>query len=407
MADMREITLTESREQRVEMTVQQANECIRIGERLSRQFTPGSENESDYLPSPISLSRSTDRSWTLKVNNAIGLFSVDDFQVTISPKIPSSHFNLIAAESDRIPTISDPDIGTSSNSQFWDLVPRWFVLAAKDVFRNDLRKGYESFADDLSYPRGKIVPYKTAGLLLRGRALASCEFEELTYDWAPNRVIKAAAALVAGANGMDRTVRKEAMRLLMALDTVGTIRASDLWFEPDLRDLRYSRAVHLARLVLENSDSAIESGYSPGSAFLFSTPLLVESGIRSIIGRAMPEPVVVSRSGSPRSTIPLNPDLIFSNLTGPIAVGDVKYKLRKSNWIRSDLYQVVAHAEGFGVDDALLVDFDESGIAPRIGQERIGEVSIVTVSWPCAVDPESALLMFSDVVASHASSWKN
>jgi 5-methylcytosine-specific restriction endonuclease McrBC regulatory subunit McrC len=79
---------------------------------------------------------------------------------------------------------------------------------------------------------------------------------------------------------------------------------------------------------------------------------MVELGLRRTLDRRLSPQWPVKKVGltlSP-SHLTLNPDLVFDDGR---QVGDVRYKLSKGEWRRTDLYQVVAFATGFRSNAAL------------------------------------------------------
>ena len=74
----------------------------------------------------------------------------------------------------------------------------------------------------------------------------------------------------------------------------------------------------------------------------------------------------------------LNPDIVVDD---GMAVADVKYKLAGNEWRRSDLYQVVTFATGYGTPFAAIVDF-KTRDTPPLPSVPVGDVSLVELSWP-------------------------
>jgi hypothetical protein len=93
----------------------------------------------------------------------------------------------------------------------------------------------------------------------------------------------------------------------------------------------------------------------------------------------------------------LNPDLVFDDGS---EVGDVKYKVNQPSWRRSDLYEVVAFATGFGAARAAIVGFGPSGSAepPSLA---VGAVAVRHFSWPSdpTVPPAEAAGVLCDALA--------
>lgn len=109
-------------------------------------------------------------------------------------------------------------------------------------------------------------------------------------------------------------------------------------------------AIALGRNLLRWTGRSLAEGGAAAWTFLIRTPEMVEAGVRSVLAERL-GPGTVRKEGRQLvgSTLTFNPDLVFG---GPaVAVGDVKYKLAGGDWDRSDLYQVVAFATAFRVDE--------------------------------------------------------
>jgi hypothetical protein len=73
------------------------------------------------------------------------------------------------------------------------------------------------------------------------------------------------------------------------------------------------------------------------------------------------------------------------------AVADVKYKLSRGEWDRSDLFQVIAFAEAFRARDGAVFRFRSPGtrtMSPLV----VGEKRIAELTWPAdeRIDPAEA-----------------
>jgi len=133
-------------------------------------------------------------------------------------------------------------------------------------------------------------------------------------------------------------------------------------------------------------------------SFLFRTPELVEEGVRNLllVGLEGTHQVVKRGLQLGQSGVSLTPDLVFD---GGVATGDVKYKLYKSDWFMSDLYQAVAFATAFRARSACVVGFQTASSA-RPPSVPVGEVVVTPISWKATNGipaQESAATLVHDV----------
>ena len=84
-----------------------------------------------------------------------------------------------------------------------------------------------------------------------------------------------------------------------------------------------------------------------------------------------------------------SPDLVVEvdhpTPLGPLATGDVKYRMRKEDWPRSVLLQAMGFAQVFDVRRAFFVDF-ANDVRHQTRSEVVSEVSYHHVTWPSGED---------------------
>jgi 5-methylcytosine-specific restriction endonuclease McrBC regulatory subunit McrC len=144
----------------------------------------------------------------------------------------------------------------------------------------------------------------------------------------------------------------------------------------------YLDAWRLAKQVLTSVGRAAQSGQVEGWSFVFSTPDLVEQGIRSILRTELG--VSTDRRTYGEGEARFNPDLVFGD---ELAVGDVKYKVSNDadwkSW-RGDLYQSLAFATAAKVKHSVIVRFSEEPLL--VDKVRAGENEVAQLVWPVGTD---------------------
>jgi len=162
----------------------------------------------------------------------------------------------------------------------------------------------------------------------------------------------------------------------------------------------YRDAYILAQHVIRSSGRYLSHGTEASWAFLIRTPEMVEKGLLAVLG-ARCEGWKIDKKGIQLGTtsMTLNPDIVVD---GGYAVADVKYKLAGEDWNRSDLYQAVAFAAGYGTSHAAIVDFREAG-RPSLPTVPFGDTEVVQLSWPAdgALDADQA----ASSLANSFSTW--
>lgn len=381
---MRVERLVESSPSVLDLSPTEADGLLAAGKRLASpaRWWGQSDSDDDSERSVVACEPFGPGRWKVRVANAVGVVRVGDLQLVVEPKIPLSHLLYLFERSGAFPRLDSTDADLTSAATLWPLVAGWYVSALEHLLRWGLSNGYRESTGELAAARGHINPTSTTLLLLKGRAFVDCRFEDYDLDMPMNRVLRAAAGIVAASDTLDPALRRRARRAVDHMEGVTSLRPSDLAQAPDRQTSRYTPALDLARHVLQGTGRGLESGPEHGFAFLIRTPEMIETALRQIVSEALAEQVEVSKKtvllkGSAHS---LTPDLRF----GSHAVGDVKYKLWPGDWPRADLYQLVAFATGFSVAEALRVGF--ASVPHSSALVSVGSISLRTCDWIAADD---------------------
>ena len=114
-------------------------------------------------------------------------------------------------------------LGSLSTVQ--DLLGKVLAGGVNHLFRRGIDRGYVERREDLAGIRGKLAVSETAKRALRVRSRAACDFEELSVDILPNRILRTALhGLLNRRIGLDHTVRSEVRSAYRRLDGVSHTR---------------------------------------------------------------------------------------------------------------------------------------------------------------------------------------
>jgi 5-methylcytosine-specific restriction endonuclease McrBC regulatory subunit McrC len=218
-------------------------------------------------------------------------------------------------------------------------------------------------------------------------------YEDFTYNTPLNRLIRTAAHAVVASPLLPQPIRARAMRVAARVEEADDLRPGDLRVKVDRRTAHYREPVLLAITIIQSLGRTPLAGGHIGWTFLIRTPETVENALRLFLAEALPAASVdKTRLQLPGTSLTLNPDLVFS---APPAVGDVKYKLSPGEWVRTDLYQLVAFATGFRVSHALLVRFRGAAVS-ACRDLTVGDVHVSERTWPAdpLIPPATAALQF-------------
>jgi 5-methylcytosine-specific restriction endonuclease McrBC regulatory subunit McrC len=140
--------------------------------------------------------------------------------------------------------------------------------------------------------------------------------------------------------------------------------------------------VALARVVLANESfehSATLSASVPRSWFL-NLESLFETACRNVLFDTLRGTYTVSRGSEHGkrifpdlgSSFSANPDLVLSEGTSMVAIGDVKYKTWGGNAAADDIYQLLAHTTAFNCKRAFLVYPSDRFVSQHLGRTTSG-----------------------------------
>jgi hypothetical protein len=344
--------------------------------------------------------RPEDKGWRIMVDRAVGVIGIDDLQINILPKIGSAQFSHIAALAIHPPAtrlgreIWQLDAGMHFISAVWGS-----LLAALEVtLQAGLHCDYQEKFEESPFLRGRLDIRGTAVNLARGRLSFPSTFEELSPDNPINRIFRAAAEYVERSSAIlisgkskevDRRYRDLSLRArdcVHGLSVAGDLRSDDIDVDISRLAAHQVAAFNLSCQVLQGVGRSLKLGNSKVSCFLQPTDGLIEDGIRSLLHERLGIGVSVTKKGRTAARLRFNPDLVVEvdhgSKLGPIATGDVKYRIRKNDWPREILLQAMGFAQVFTADQAFFIDFSIGDKKYQTQTEVIHEVTYHHVTWP-------------------------
>ena len=138
-----------------------------------------------------------------------------------------------------------------------DLLGKVLAGGVNHLFRRGIDRGYVERREDLAGVRGKLAVSETAKRALRVQGRAACDFEELSVDVLPNRILRTALhGLLDRRIGLDPAVRSEVRSAYRRLDGVSRTRLKRNTFsQVQLGGNRrlYQFLLSVCRLLYENT----------------------------------------------------------------------------------------------------------------------------------------------------------
>jgi 5-methylcytosine-specific restriction enzyme subunit McrC len=400
--EFRRETLREAAWAEVDLTLEQQAQLQAIGRRLAKGTDrygnpiPGSEASLIKVERAIGQQRAR-----VRVLDAVGVIAISGLQLLIEPKIPQAHLLYLAERSGVLPAMATQRAAIKEDQHLVGLVAHWFVASLERLLEEGLSRDYRVERGPQRTVRGRIDPLQTAQMFYRGELGVHCEHEEFDFDTPLNRLLLAAARIVACADPLDPVLRRRAARATRHLYDVGTFRSSDMTATVDRTTAHYGDGITLAKEIIRSSGRALGVGASIGWTFLFRTAAPIESGLRMILKEVLADQMHVAKRAFPLgdSGKTVTPDLVFGDAE---AIGDVKYKLCSGDWTRPNLYEVVAFAAAAQVPEAVLVSFLAPG-SPPPQSLTFGRISVKGISWPA--DPNLSPAQAAELFSAAARRW--
>ena len=285
-----------------------------------------------------------------------------------------------------------------------EIVIRLFTARSLAAARRGLPRHYLEAAADLKLLRGRLdATRQMTHLAVRSDVLA-CRFDELSENTPLNRVLKAAAAKLAGVTRSAASSRRLAeirARFEFVADPPDPLRET---VRLDRTNRSFHELYRLALLLLKEEWQSTAAGRTRGFALLFAMNDLFEEFVGRSVRRAVaPWRVHLQHrrhhaiDADDRALFALRPDVVVETPNGPLVL-DTKWKRldhREATLAvhQSDLYQMLAYAHAYDASRLVLVypwhaALGTPGVirAWRIrGTDRTLEVATIDVGQPSEV----------------------
>ncbi len=267
--------------------------------------------------------------------------------------------------------IKFPNYQTSlgdQKSDFFEVLIYLFSKYTRELLSNSIYQQYEEIRRELSFIKGRLdtVEYVNQNISKGRWHKLSCTYDAFVFDNKFNRIIKFVTTLLFRATTSSEN-KKYLREILFILDEVSNERASaeecaNIAFNPMFGQFETVR--DYCYLFLSNSISFDYKNDLKLFAFLLPMEYVFEDFIFGLIDREIEEVKAKAQDRSKyldvAKTFALKPDLFLQLATKSI-IADTKYKIvysdekdPKKGISQSDLYQMLAYAVRFKIDEVIL-----------------------------------------------------
>ena len=307
----------------------------------------------------------TDDQYTLRPGSIVGALEIGDLSLHIKPKLDINRVLWLACYALGAFDLRREQFSFKSEQpELIAVLAQALGDAAGKAFARGLLQGYRVREEALHTVRGRIMVAEQIRRRFDMPLPVEVRYDEYTEDILPNRLIKAAAALLG-----RMQLSEEARRGLRHIDATLVNVMPERYRPNDVPEVKFDRlnghyeeVVGLARLVLAHqSFEPLRDGEVRARGLLVN----MNEVFQCFVTRALREQLGVSehalRQGwactlAESGKVPLEPDLSWWDGGTCVFVGDAKYKRIDDRSIpNADLYQALAYATALNLSDTLLV----------------------------------------------------
>lgn len=304
--------------------------------------------------------------------------------------------------------IKFPNYQTSldaEQSDFFEVLIYLFAKYTRELLGYSIYQQYEETRREMSYVRGRldVNRYITQNLSRARWHKVNCIFDPFVLDNRFNQIIKYVATMLKNQTNNDES-KKYLREILFTLDDVSNTRATaiecaSIQFNPAFEEFETVR--DYCQLFLDHAVSFDYKNDLKLFAFLLPMEYLFEDFIYGFVEKEVDGVKASSQQSSTYldqdKTFSLRPDLILKTPDKQI-IADTKYKMvyddpgdPKKGITQSDLYQVLAYAVRYRIDDVALLypetvqNYQNEATSFTIRDEFADQVDVKITAWQLPV----------------------
>ena len=232
---------------------------------------------------------------------------------------------------------------------------------------------YIRLEENLPVLRGKLLSNQQLRHNLAHKERLYCQHDELSEDILINQVIKFTLNLLLN-RARSQAVKKLIIRLVHEFDSV-TDRLIDIQTVSSLvlnrSEKRFQSVMDACLIFIQGLNPDVVGGRFQTFSLLFDMNRLFESWVAAVLKpvaydlnlslvEQKPRKYMAYRADLGREVFQMRPDISFIGGSSPVVIADAKWKLlepeeAKLGVSQSDLYQMQAYANRYGVDSLILI----------------------------------------------------
>lgn len=276
-----------------------------------------------------------------------------------------------------------------------DLFIMEFCLLVREQILRGKPRNYQSRESNLGVVKGKLLVNQQLRQNLHHQERLYCQYDELTEDILINQIVKVTLKVLLHKCRAAQT-KKAITELLMQHDDIQDLKPDHNLVDRvflDRTNQRYEPILNWCQLFLNSDNPDVAAGDHNLLAVLFDMNRLFEAWLASHLKpvarqhslhlvEQRPQLRLANRHDLGRELFQIKPDISFINKHGQVvAIVDAKWKHldpaeTKLGISQNDLYQLVAYANRYDVDQLSLAYPRQSGMEPSYELTILGRHSV-------------------------------
>jgi 5-methylcytosine-specific restriction enzyme subunit McrC len=348
----------------------------------------------ELTPAQVEILASTDRfalrpqpgasqRWRLSATSYVGVARVGELQLKVVPKVGVQRLlELLCTSLDRI-SWDDQEVALGKSDDLLRFVAESFTRRAEQVVRRGVLQGYRSLDESIFGLRGRIDMGRQMARRCGLPLPVEVTYDDYTIDIPENQLLLGAGLVLLRMGDLPTGVASRLRRLEVQLDGVRPTPPAPS--PPQVARTRlndhYRPAITLARLILKSSSLDMEGNPTCSSdAFLVDMNKVFEDVVSLGLQQALEGTgfrVILQHRDhlDEQSHVEIQPDIVVRRASGSVAaIADVKYKRPLTD--NADVYQAVAYATRYGLDQVALIFAEASPVTAL----HVGDITVRLLS---------------------------
>jgi 5-methylcytosine-specific restriction enzyme subunit McrC len=328
---------------------------------------------------------------TLTGGSYVGVISVPDLDIFITPKIAPLSVFWMLAYADRLVKFLPTEVAFGTEDGVLEVLVRLFARQTSLLIRHGLHRDYVERTEAIPFVRGRIALLDDVRVNRGLHHQAVCRFSELTGDVPHNQILRAVTEVLLRFNYRSPGISELLARNLGPLLEAEPAEVSPRTFAAlhcTRLNQHYEPVLRLAELIVRHVTVRHEVGALRAPSFLIDMNLVYQEFLTRLIGEQAASRglrLVAGRSLylDEGHAVRLKPDIVLGDgHTIRVAI-DAKYKRFDPE---SDVYQALAYAKALNLQRVALVYPSDGEIVPATHRIRNDDVSILVRTVPVGTD---------------------